>query len=112
MKRKRGRPRKFTGDKDRATFPQSLEATLPAVVDFILLAQYSERKARGTHGDDRYQWALGVVSKKYGMSPRTLERLHQKLKRIATEIAHAVAREGAVPLTVEYLPNREDDPPG
>lgn len=111
MKRKRGRPRKFQGDRDRATFPQALDATLQSVVDFIVLAQFSDRKKRGTHEDDRYQWALAAVANKYGIRPRTLERRCAELRFLAEPIAHEAVRQGRVPLEVEFLPKEAGDPP-
>lgn len=107
MKRTRGRPRKFQGDKDRATFPQALESTLPAVVDFIVAAHVAKLEPV-TAGRDRRQEALDATAAKYGISSRTLERLYAQLRFLAEPVARAaLSGQTSVPLEIEHLP-----PPG
>jgi hypothetical protein len=97
MKRGRGRPRKFTGVKDRKDFPAQLREMLPPVVEFV--EQYAVQA--------RYQAALEFAAGKHGISTRRLERLcaDPLLRSLATEIVTAQFNgQRAVPLTIEYLP--------
>lgn len=105
MKRRRGRPKKFRGDKDAAAFPAALQAALPAVVEFIVEATL----ARVVHhtrtvGTDRRAEALSLVAEKYGISSRTLERRYAELRFLAEPIAAESLRGRApVPLEIEFL---------
>ncbi|MCC7200706.1 MAG: hypothetical protein IT483_14430 [Gammaproteobacteria bacterium] len=104
MTRKRGRPKKFQGDKDKAAFPVALSATLPAVVDFIVAAHLAKLEPVQPHRNRRTE-ALEAVAEKHGLSERTLERRYAELRFLAEPMARAILDgQGAVALEIEYLP--------
>lgn len=107
-KRKRGRPRKFRGDKDRATFADALEQTLPVIVEFIVTWQQYRLLAKQTRADRRAD-AVRAVAAKHGWSERTLERRYSELRFIAEPIAaQHLAGQPAVALEIEQIPQRRD----
>lgn len=104
MKRKRGRPKKFRGEKDRKNFAEQMLQVLPPLVEFI------ERwKLSVSHSGPRYQRkpTLEYVAKKHGLSQRSLERLYTDpfLRSLAEQIARShIDGQHRVPLEIEYLP--------
>lgn len=86
-KRKRGRPKRFSGVKDRANFSQAVIKSLPAVVAFIEEWHFARDCLPRERGVDRYKEALDTVAAKHGLSPRTLERRYKELRFLAEPIA-------------------------
>lgn len=106
MKRSRGRPHKFRGDKDRRVdFPAQLSEMVYPVIDFIVAWQDGKAAATKRRGADRRQEALEAIAKKYNISTRTLERRYadKRIRMLAEPIAQA-ALYGQTVVQVEYIP--------
>ena len=108
MKRKRGRPRKFQGVKDRKTFPGQLSAEMPPVIEFLVEWKKAQLLPK-RRGVDRRDQALQAVAMKHGLSPRTFERRIAALRFLAEPLAD-IALQGSqesVPLVLEYFPEAD-----
>jgi hypothetical protein len=79
--RKRGRPRRNRGEKDRRPFAENLRAELLPVAEFLAEWRTLQALPNQKGGLDRYQQALATVADKHGMSRRTLERRYSAVSR-------------------------------
>lgn len=91
MKRKRGRPRKFQGDKDHVDFDGALERTAPVVMTFLLGRALAAREP-AKRGLNRYEAALLDAAEQHGFSARTVERLRGMIGRMMESLVEELVQ--------------------